>query len=197
MRRSKLFIGFLCVMVSVLAPLPVFAQEAQTQFVKKMTDNAIAFLANPDLTTEDRKNEFRKLLRGHFDLPTIGRFVLGKYWKDASPAQQQEYQKLFAERVVNIYANRFKEYDGHKVEIRETRPEGKDFLVTTFIVSDSNPPVQVDWRVRTKSGVYKIVDVVVEGVSMSVTQRSDYASVIQSGGGSVEFLLEQLRAKPQ
>lgn len=175
---------------------PAMAQKTGPEvFIGKMTSHAIDFLANPELSFEQRKVQFRTLLRRDFDLRTIGRFVLGRYWNQATPAQQKEYLKLFEERVVNIYSNRFKEYDGQKIEVRGSRPEGDDTLVTTFIVSDSSKPIQIDWRVRNKGGAYKIVDVVVEGVSMSMTQRSDYASVIQTGGGDIEFLLTSLREK--
>ena len=196
MTLRRIFLLFLPVVFSVALSVPIQAQanEGAVNFVQKMTDHAIGFLANPDLSHDQRKAEFRGMLKKSFDLRTIGRFVLGKYWKQATPKQQQEYLKLFEERLVNIYSNRFKEYDGQKIEISGARPEGDDTLVTTFIVSDSSKPIQIDWRVRNKGGAYKIVDVVVEGVSMGVTQRSDYASVIQSGGGDVEYLLTSLRA---
>ena len=77
------------------------------------------------------------------------------------------------------------------------RPDGdKDTLVTSYIVaSTGGDKFQVDWRVRNKGGSYKVVDIVVEGVSMSQTQRADFASVIQRGGGGIEPLLVHLRGQ--
>ncbi|MCK6418712.1 MAG: ABC transporter substrate-binding protein [Alphaproteobacteria bacterium] len=189
------FVLLLLPVLFLVTAMPAMAQKSGPEaFIGKMTSHAIDFLANPDLSFEQRKAKFRSLLRQDFDLRTIGRFVLGRYWNQATPSQQKEYMKLFEDRVVNIYSNRFKEYNGQKIEVRGSRPEGDDTLVTTFIVSDDSKPIQIDWRVRSKNG-YKIVDVVVEGVSMSMTQRSDYASVIQTGGGDIEFLLASLREK--
>jgi phospholipid transport system substrate-binding protein len=64
-----------------------------------------------------------------------------------------------------------------------------------IVSPEGKPPVKVDWRVRNKDGRYKIVDVLVEGVSMSLTQRSDFSSVIQAGGGDVQVLLNHLKQK--
>ena len=96
--------------------------------------------------------------------------------------------------VVKVYSDRFKEYKGQKFEVRGARPEGeKDVIVTSFILPEGGPEVQVDWRVRSKNGRFQVIDVIVEGVSMSVTQRSDFASVIQRGGGNVDVLLAHLQ----
>ena len=74
------------------------------------------------------------------------------------------------------------------------RDDGKkDILVNSYIVPKGGSKVKVDWRVREKNGKMKIIDVIIEGVSMSLTQRSDFSSVIQRGGGKIEVLLEHLR----
>lgn len=163
-------------------------------FIDGMAKTAIGFLGEEGLSEEQRKQEFRKLLHGSFDMKTIGRFALGTHWKAATPAQQGEYLKLFEAMVVKVYSQRFSEYNNQALEIGEAAPEGKDVMVTSYIVpQDGGEKVRVDWRVRNQGGAYKIVDVVVEGVSMALTQRSDFASVIQRGGGNLEVLLEHLR----
>ena len=168
--------------------------EAAKTFVDQMAQNGIGFLGNQSLTDEQRTVEFRKLLNANFDMQTIGRFALGRYWKAATPAQQAEYQKLFKTMIVKIYSRRFKEYNGQKLEILSARADGdSDVIVSSAIVPPNGQQVKVDWRVRSNGGGYKIVDILVEGVSMALTQRSDFASVIQRGGGSVDVLLQHLR----
>jgi phospholipid transport system substrate-binding protein len=109
-------------------------------------------------------------------------------------AQRTEYTASFKKMIVEVYSRRFSEYEGQKLEVRGSRPEGTaDVLVKSAIVPPSGPEVAVDWRVRSSNGQYKVVDVIVEGVSMAVTQRADFASVIQRGGGDVEVLLAHLR----
>ena len=96
--------------------------------------------------------------------------------------------------IVSLYSSRFGAYNGEKFDVSGFRGDGKkDILVTSFIVPDDGSKVKVDWRIREKNGQMKIIDVIIEGVSMSLTQRSDFSSVIQRGGGKVEALLKHLR----
>jgi phospholipid transport system substrate-binding protein len=168
--------------------------EGAKNFIASMGDRGINFLGNQTMSVEAKKAEFRNLLNESFDMSTIGRFALGTNWKAATPAQQKEYQQLFNEMIVKVYSKRFSDYKGQKFEVKSARKEGdKDFIVTSFIVPGDGPQVQVDWRVRNKNGSYRVVDIIVEGVSMSMTQRADFASVIQRGGGNVDVLLNHLR----
>jgi phospholipid transport system substrate-binding protein len=170
--------------------------QGAENFINSVASRGIGFLSNEGMTMEQRRAEFRSLLRDSFDMPTLGRFALGKYWKVATPAQQQEYLKLFEKMVVEVYSNRFNDYNGQSLEVRGSRAEGnEDTMVSSYIIPPEGSEIQVDWRVRYKKGRYKVVDIIVAGVSMAMTQRSDFASVIQRGGGSIEVLLEHLRAQ--
>lgn len=166
-------------------------------FIGSMATRALEFLGS-NADQEAKKASFRGLLNDSFDLETIGRFALGRYWKTAAAQQRSEYLILFRKMVVEVYAKRFGDYKGQKFETRGHRIDGdKDTIVTSYIIPGDGPEVQVDWRVRYKNGKYQIVDVIVEGVSMSVTQRSDFAAVIQRGGGDIQVLLAHLRGGSQ
>jgi len=181
-------------MVTAIATNQDALAQGAKDFVTDMGKRGIDFLANPNITLDKKKAEFSALLDDSFDMATIGRFSLGPYWQQATPAQQKEYQKLFRAMVIKVYSQRFADYQGQSFDVQSVRAQNeKDFIVTSFIVPNDGARVQVDWRVRTKGGQYKIVDIVVEGVSMSQTQRADFASVIQRGGGNVDVLLNHLR----
>lgn len=168
--------------------------EGAKNFIIGMGDRGINFLGDQKMSQEAKKAEFSNLLNDSFDMNTIGRFSIGNYWNKATPAQQKEYLNLFNKMIVKVYSKRFSDYKGQKFDVRTARKEGaKDSIVTSFIVPSDGPEVRVDWRVRNKGGAYKVVDIIVEGVSMSQTQRADFASVIQRGGGKVEALLAYLR----
>lgn len=165
-------------------------------FVDRMGERAVAFLSDPSLGQEQRKAKFRSLLRDSYDMDTIARFALGRYWRLASTQQRKDYRSLFESMVVNVYARRFEDYKGQKFEVRSQRTDGdSDVLVNSYIVSGEGPDVKVDWRVRYKNGKYRIVDVIVEGVSMAMTQRSEFSAVIQKGGGDVQVLIDHLKAQ--
>ena len=170
--------------------------ESQAKdFISDLTSKGIGVIKDADISEEQRQKEFRTLLQKHFDMKTIGRFALGRYWKTSTAAQQSEYLDLFEDMVVRVYSRRFSEYNGEVINIVSARAEGKaDALVSSMIVPPNGSKVSVDWRVRKKkNGQLKIIDIIVEGVSMSLTQRSDFASVIQRGGGKIDVLLEHLR----
>jgi phospholipid transport system substrate-binding protein len=204
---TALLLSFSLAAPVLIAPVEAAAQSAAAQsgnaqaqgafdFVKSMTAQGLAFLSDRNLSTAQKSAEFRKLLDSSFDLDTIGRFALGRYWNSATQAQKSEYLGLFRRMVVDVYTNRFDQYKGQSVDVRDFRAmDERDTLVTSYLVQpNGGPEVRLDWRVRGKNGSYKIVDVLVESVSMSVTQRSDFSSVIQRGGGNVEALLKQMRS---
>jgi phospholipid transport system substrate-binding protein len=154
-------------------------------FINELVDQALKALDNKQLSNEDRARQFRDLLDHDFDMARIARFVLGRYWNEASEQDRQQFQKLFEEYVVRGYAQRFSDYSGEKVKITGSRAEGETSTVvqSQIIRTDGAPPAKVDWRVRKVDDGFKIVDVDVEGVSMVITQREEFSSVIQRSGG--------------
>lgn len=172
------------------------AQSPAESFISSMAQRALDFLSNGQQTQSQKSESFRRLLEDNYDMDAIGRFTLGRYWKTATPKQQAEFQKLFKSYVVGLYSRRFSDYQGQKFEVIGSRADGDDTIVSSKILpTDGGQEVTVDWRVRGKGGRYHVVDVIVAGVSMSMTQRSDFASVIQQGGGNVDSLLESLKQK--
>ncbi len=164
-------------------------------YVQRVADRGIGIIASPGMTEAQRRASFATLLDNSFDMDTIGRFALGVHWRNATPAQKAEYLKLFRQMIIAVYSNRFNDYDGQSLIAKSFRMgSATDTIVNSLLKQkDGSPDVLVDWRVRYKNGSYKIVDVIVEGVSMSVTQRSDFSSVIQQGGGNIDALLDTLR----
>jgi len=165
------------------------------KFVQDLGDSVISVIADPNVTADKRTQKFRQILRDSFDLPTIGRFVIGRSWNVATSDQQKEYMQLFEELVVKTYGSRMSLYTGEGFSVIGTRPESeKDTIVTSNITHpDGSEPTVIDWRVRLRDGKLGVIDVVVEGVSLSVTQRQEYASVIQRNGGQIDGLLDLMR----
>ncbi|MDX2027731.1 MAG: ABC transporter substrate-binding protein [Alphaproteobacteria bacterium] len=165
------------------------------KFVQDLGDQAIKVIADKSVSAGQRSDKFREILRNSFDLMTIGRFVIGRSWNTATPDQQQEYMKLFESLVVRTYGERLTLYTGEGFEVTGVRPESdKDTIVASQITHpDGSPPTSIDWRVRQRNGKLGIIDVVVEGVSLSVTQRQEYAAVIQNNGGNIDALLDMMR----
>ncbi|WP_119677813.1 MlaC/ttg2D family ABC transporter substrate-binding protein [Indioceanicola profundi] len=180
---------------------PAWAQtetKAASEFVQGLGDRVISTLADRSVGEAERKQVFRDLLTENFDVQTIGRFVLGPHWRNATPEQQSEYMDLFQRMIVEVYAQRFSEYSGEQFKVTGAQPAGsRDAVVTSQVLRPNGPPVNVAWRVRGRDDSFKIVDVIVENVSMSQTQRSEFSSVIDNNGGRFDALLNALRQRIQ
>ena len=163
-------------------------------FVKSLADDAIEILRDQSVTLEEREDRFRSLLHDGFAMAKIGRFVVGRYWQAMTPDQQGEYQELFAAWVLKTYSIRLGGYSGQQFIIDRTADAGSgDIYVRTRIVQEGAEPLRCDWRVRKFGENYKVVDVVVEGISMLATQRSEFGAVLRKHGP--EGLIEALQAR--
>jgi phospholipid transport system substrate-binding protein len=184
----------LCIGVAALAPVAAAAADPAT-LITDMSNQALAVLGK-NVSPSQRDARFRELFNRDFDVPAIARFVLGRYWRIATPAQQQEFVRLFAVYTAFTYSNRLAAYSGETLRVTGSQPEPDGPIVTSEIVRRNGaPPTKVDWRLSRTDGTYKITDVIVDGISMAVTQRSEFASVIQPHGGQVQGLLALLRQK--
>ena len=127
----------------------------------------------------------------------IAKWVLGRYWRKASDKEKAEYLKLFEDLMVVTYADRFAKYSGEKLTISKAELRGeKDVLVHSILMrSEGASPIKVAWRVRKQSERHKVVDVMVEGVSMGIAQKNEFASVIRKHGGKLESLLLELKKR--
>ena len=197
--RRTLFLSSLAVGLipaSAKAEASAEAVQGASQFIQWLAQQAIAVLGASNSTLETREAEFRRLLSQGFEMPFIGRFVLGRYWRTATPEQREDYQALFAEYILRTYSSRLGGYAGETFSVTGARPAGKqDILVATRIDRPSGPPIKADWRVRVFDNEYKIIDIMVEGISMAVTQRSEFTNVVRSQG--FEGLLQALRARTE
>ena len=189
------------------------AQAARVEpgaFIQAFGDGAIDVIKEPESGPARRKRHVRELLSEYFDLDTIGRFVLGRHWRAATPAQRREYATLFRTFIPETYAVRFEAlretifarsgddagrvFEALRVRIIQVRRVNeRDSLVTTEIGLPGRAPLHVAYRVRAGNGALKIVDVIAEGLSLLITRRSEFAAVVKRHG--IEGLLAMLRAQ--
>ncbi len=174
---------------------PLLPGEARKQ-VKFLGDAAVAMLSDQKLTQQEKNRRFRHLLNQSFALRGIARFALGRYWRRANFAQRRRYLKLFEDYIVNSYAARFSNYSGESfMVINESIDERGRAIVKTRIQRPEGEPVEVIWYLRERLGAVRIVDVMLEGISLSLTQRSDFAAAVRTAGGDMDAFLDTLEAK--
>jgi phospholipid transport system substrate-binding protein len=172
--------------------------EQASKFIANLAEEAVNALTEPGISREERETRFRKLLNEHFAVNTIGEWVLGRYWRTATLEQRKEYLSLFEQMLVVTYVTRFQRYSGETLNVQKTLVDEKsgDAMVFSELKSrDGQAVASVGWRLRSKGNSFKVVDVLVEGVSMGQTQRSEFASVIRRHGGEIEGLLAEMRER--
>src|SRR5215472_16378321 len=193
-RRSLLTAAF-ALIVGALAPVILAAAADPAAVINNLGNRALEVLGK-NATPAQRVARFQELFREDFDVPGIARFVLGRYWKTATPEQQAEFVKLFEDYITIVYSSQLAAYSGETLKVTGSRPGPEGAIVASEIVRPTGaPPVKVEWHLTDRNGTYKINDVAVDGISMAVTQRSEFAAVIQRNGGQVQGLITQLREK--
>ncbi|MBV6633518.1 MAG: ABC transporter substrate-binding protein [Alphaproteobacteria bacterium] len=198
--NRRQFIAALTLSTGLVSVLPSLAtaqsNEAAEAFIKQTGDEVIAALKDGSAKGANASGWFSDMLGRTMDIETMGRFTLGRFWRSASPAQRSEFLDAFRDNLVAVYSRRLQEYSGEDFQIISSRPQSKDTLVTTRITSPTGQAIDADWRVRDQGdGSYRVIDFVVGNVSLLASQRSEYASVIQRNGGSIDALIQAIRAK--
>ncbi len=174
--------------------------EGAIDFVRALGDQAIAVITEPGLSSEERQARLRELLTSGFDLEEIGRFVLGKYWRQASTRDRARFLKAYEDFLMAYYVKRLEAYSGEQIEIEGTRAKGpQSVVVRSRVARPDGPRFKVDWHLLHKDGRWTVVDVVVEGVSLAITHRSEFLSVIrrQGGIGGLVHALTRMAASPR
>jgi phospholipid transport system substrate-binding protein len=194
-RRVMLTTLSLLLAISSMPPGASAAAADASEFMNELWNRAVEVLAKK-IPPAERLARFRQLFRADFDGVAIARFVLGRYWRSASEEEREEYLKLFEDYVVYVYGTRISDFNGETFQVRGSRTDGNETIVSTDVFSSgANAPIKVDWRLIPENGGFKITDVIIEGISLMVTQRSEFASVIQRHGGQIGGLLTLMREK--
>jgi len=194
---TRRWFGLFALVVAAVAvagpPRAVAQQSDPVSFINRLGVQAIQVLG-PSVPPPARLQRFRELFSSDFDLPRIGQFVLGRYWRVATPEQQQQFLGLLREYLAQAYAGRLAQYAGEKFAALNAQPQGDETVVFSEITRNDGSKIRVEWHLVNNGG-WKITDAYVAGVSMAVTERDEFAAVIQQGGGQVQYLLDRLRQK--
>jgi phospholipid transport system substrate-binding protein len=183
----------------LIATLPAYAAlsaDDAKKFIDGLSDQALGSLTGSNVAEAERETRFRNLLEAHFDMPGISKFVLGRYWKIATAPQQSEFQGLFETLLVQSYAKTFAQYGADKFLVTKSLADSDGSVIVNSYVNQPNGDIiHLDWRVANQGDAMRVVDLVIEGVSLRTTHRSDFASAIQSNGGTIDGLLTLLKQK--
>ena len=168
--------------------------DAKT-FITNLTSDASKVLASEE-SKDQKMLKLINLAEENVDIDGIGRYTLGKYRKQLSDAQLDEYKSLFRKYFLKSFSSRLSEYTDPKINvIKEEIINDKYTIVSSVLEADEKrPEIKIDWRVYTINPEKPLVrDLIIEGLSLARTQREEFNSVIQNGDGNIEVLFSNLR----
>lgn len=199
LRSASLAVLLVLWAICGIAAAPAAAQSSASDWVQQIGNRAILELTDKSVSDSERVRRMRTMLTESFDVPAVSRFVLGTYWNRATDEQKKEFMKLYEIVVAHTYAGLFKKYSGEKFVVQRERPlDDENAVVYAQILQPAGgEPVAVEMTVKKENPSFKAVDIKVEGISMPLTHRKEYASVIQRNQGQVAGLLKILRQKAE
>lgn len=193
---EKALIAVAC--VSLLTS-PSFAAPVDdaSKYIESLGNNAIETLTNKQLDKETKSQKIEQLFRENVDTAWIGKFVLGRFWRQITDDQKTRYLQGYETFLVHNYATRFTDYTSGSFKITDARAGSgsNEYIISMQIKSEEvgGEPISVDYRVRSDKNRFLVIDIIVEGVSMITTQRDEFTSILTSR--DMEYLIAQIAKK--
>lgn len=191
---------------AVLAAVCAFGMVAPVSAVVPVADDAKAFvdhvggtalkvLQDDALDEAEKRTQLNSLFSQSVDIPYVAKFVLGRYWRTATPQQQKDYMTAYEPFLIKNYVGRVAKYSGQTYKLTDSKPteDGAVVGMTLHTPDGSAPDVVVNYRLSKVADGFKVIDIVVEGVSLLNTQRSEFSSVVSNKG--MDYLISALQKK--
>ncbi len=196
-RRIVLGAGLALAATALLAPVAGRAAAATDRaqaLVASLSDTLIALLRS-GRSQAQLIGDFEALLARYADMPVVASSVLGPPWRGASAAQKQAFVAAFQSYLARKYGSQFRDYQDAQIRQVRARDAGKSgVLVETSVIRPGRAPYQVEWQVSERGGAPKVVNLIIEGVSMLTNERAEVGAMLEASGGNLDRLIARMRA---
>ena len=186
------------ILALIFIPIHSFSDEKIEQskyFVENLGKQVVEKVSNINLSESERIVNFRNLYLDAFDNYYISRFVLGQYWKRLDSNMRKQFVESFNDYIVTTYAPKFKGWEG-TFKATDSLLENNYYNVKMNVLNKDGPTLKFMWKIYLdKNKNFKILDVNIDGVSMLVTQRAEFMSVIKNNPKGVIGLIEAMKKK--
>ena len=193
------------IFAAILGSVFIFAAAAKADvdvnkadaFVREVTNEGIEDIINANVPQSVKDERFAKLFNNALDLDFIGQFVLGRYWKLATPEQKKSFISVYRELNIKTWSARFDEFKGKSFNFVGSTPSTSknQVFINTTVAMDQGEPAKVVWRVKQNGDKFRIVDIIIENVSLAITARNEYTAFIKNNGGNIDVLIADLQKK--
>ncbi len=194
--NRRFFLALTAAGLATTLPRIAFAKSAEDAkaLVRQVSDEVLALIRSPS-STEEKQATFMAMMDRYSNMRQIAGFALGRYGRGMSEPLKLRYIEAFKRFVASTYVSRFSEYSGEVIEIGTVRETGSGFAVDTSVNRGSQPPLSVRWEISERSGKPLVEDFEIEGISMAVSQRGEFTSLINSYGGDMEKFVQYLESR--
>ena len=168
----------------------VTAEQAQAHVAQTIED--VLGLVQAPGAAAAKAPQLRQIMEARASMPQIAQAAAGLSWRQMTPDQQARFTDAFTNHVATIYARRFQEYEGQQIRVTGARDAGGKGMLVQSMVGNGGAPIAVEWLVSDRSGRVAVNDIVIEGVSLVLTQREEIAQMLASRGNDVEALIAAL-----
>lgn len=189
MKRTGLFV--LATTLGLCLAAQVWA-GAPTDQARQYTDQVLQVLRDPALKEEERRAAVRKVGEEVFDLSETAKRALGRHWQSRTPAEREEFTRLFVELLENTYLSKISLYSGERVRYVSESIDGDFAIVGAKIQRKQGAEIPVESRMLRRGDRWYIYDLSIEGISLVNNYRSQFNTIIQKS--SYEQLVQRLRA---
>lgn len=194
-RRAFLLLSCGSLLSVLIRPaLAQTAGERAAAFVKSTGDRILAAMRLSG-SVDDRRKILAPIIDKAIDVDGIAKFCLGRFWRTATPDQQQRYTDLFHQVLIGNITSKLGEYQEVKLTIGRSQQRDENDVVSSVIERSNNPPTTVDWVVANAASDLKVIDLIAENTSLRQTQRNDYAAYLTRNNSDVDALIKAMRAQ--
>lgn len=192
MRRTDALL--LCLLLLALPAIALAEALTARAIIERTVDEVLMVLGDEERTVSQRRLALEEIAHDRFDFRTMSKLVLGRNWKRLDAGKRDEFVDEFTTYLANDYGTRLDRYEQEEVAVEAEQPKPRgDVLVKTKIVGGVNNGAIVDYRMRKKGEDWKIIDVVIEGISLVANFRDQFKEVIARSGP--EGLIRKLEEK--
>lgn len=176
---------------ALLRPARAADPDSAAAFVDQLLKELLA-IANGSQAAAEKRTALARVVEARVDLDAVARFCLGRFWRTATPQQQADYTQLFRRVLIKNISEKVGEYQGVTYTLGRAVRRESDIAVASVLNRPGNAPNKVDWVVEA-DGAPKVIDVIAEGTSLRLSQRSDYSAYLARNGNNVQALIDALR----
>ncbi len=171
------------------------SQAIEPDVFVQSTVNRASQTLSKDISKKEKMLELQELAKDTVDIKGIGFYTLGKYRKEITPDQKNQYSILFESYFLKSFSSRLAEYSNPKINVtsKERKNENYTIVSSILVATNDRPEVKIDWRIYTKNPDKPLIrDLIIEGLSLARTQKEEFGSIIKSNDNNISALFQSL-----